>query len=188
MGDTNGHNSVLLIGGSDAGKSNFLFRLAEMWAQILRRARSDTERPRTTLTLCAQALKFAFDNTRLPLGCVVSEAFREVYVAVTESSRLPPETECLFGVFDWDKGKELRRDLVDSFFYSHWQPGELALAAGDVRLLRKIFKRLLKNGGGERYARTVLSDLKERGDERAIRLSKSLQEMLEHPDFYEEWD
>jgi hypothetical protein len=162
--------------------------IAAMWAQILRRCRSESHRDRTRLVLYVQALKFSFEHSRLPLGAVVAEAFHYVYTRVTESPTVPVEAAPMFSMFDWDKGKELRRELVDCFYHSQWSAGDLVVAANDVRLLRKIFKRLMKKPGGERYAWAAVTDLEGRTDQKAAALSGPLRSLLSHPDFYEEWD
>lgn len=173
---------------SQSHHSEWSQQISDMWSQILRRSRSESHSLRTRLVLCVQALKFSFDNNRLPLGPVVVEAFHDVYAAVTESSTSPLEAAPLFSIFDWDKGKELRRELVDSFLHSQWPPGDLVLAVADVRLLRKIFKRLMKKHDGERYAQAALADLELRTDQNATKLARALRDMLAKPDFYEEWD
>ena len=166
--------------------SEWTQKVSDTWSQILHRARLESHSD--CLALCVQALKFAFDNSNLPLGAVITEAFHEVYVAVTGSSTFPSEAEPLFGFFDWDKGKELRRNLIDTFLRSEWPPGDLVIAVADVRLLRKIFKRLMRKPNGEQYARTALADLEHRTDQSAVTLARALQDMLDNPDFYEAWD
>lgn len=94
----------------------------------------------------------------------------------------------MFGMFDWDKGKELRRDLIDAFVYTNWPPGDLALAAGDLRLFRKIFKRLLRKPRGHQYAVAMYADLSSRTGDESRRFAVELSGMLDDPSFYEEWD
>lgn len=159
-----------------------------LWVRMLKRSKEDGCSRRTHLLLSVQALDFAFRHDRLPLSRLVVESFAPVYSAVTTSSSLPPETAPLFGVLDWDKGKELRRDLLDAFFYTQWPPGDLALATGDVRLLRKIFKRLLRKSGGHRYAEMMLADLSSRPPSEARPFVGALASMLDDPGFYEEWE
>lgn len=158
------------------------------WVRILRRCRVDGCSRRTQLLLSVQSLDFAFRNGRLPLSRLVVESFLPVYVAVTTSSSLPPETATMFGILDWDKGKELRRDLIDAFFYTQWPPGDLALATGDVGLLRKVFKRLLRKSGGQQYARAMYADLSSRMSADIRPFVSALADMLHDPGFYEEWD
>lgn len=158
------------------------------WVRVLRRCKTDGCSHGTQLLLSVQSLDFAFRNGRLPVSRVVVESFLPVYVAVTTSSSLPPEAAPMFGIFDWDKGKELRRDLIDAFLYAQWPPGDLALATGDVRLLRKVFKRLLRKSGGHQYARAMLADLSSRSSAETRPFAAALADMLDDPGFYEEWD
>ncbi len=162
--------------------------VARTWADILRRARAECRTRHTRLVLAVQALKFGLHATGYPMSDIVVESFDEVYTAVTTSSTLPPETAPLFGIFDWDKGKELRKELVSAFMDSNWPPGDLALATKHGALLRKIFKRLTNKWGGERYAQAMLADLRGRSDKAADDCAKALGDMIHHPDFQEDWD
>ena len=162
-------------------------QISQMWSQVLCRARSQSPYQRTALVLCVQALKFSFNNSRLPLGSLVAEAFYDVYTAVNTST-FSSVTAPLFGIFDWDKCKELRRELVDRFLQSQWPPGDLALAVTEVRLLRKIFKRIMRENGGKRYIKAMLTDLERRTEQNATTLARALRGMLANPSFYEEWD
>lgn len=163
-------------------------KATDQWVRILQRAKLDGCSDRAQLLLSVQSLDFAFRNGRLPVSGLVVESFVPVYAAVTASSSLPPETATLFGMFDWDKGKELRRDLIDAFFYAQWPPGDLALATGDRHLLRKVFKRLLRKPGGHQYARAMYADLSSRVSATVRPFTSALEEMLQNPGFYEEWD
>ena len=173
---------------SRSHSSDWSDEISNTWSQILGRCRSKSGDPRTRIVLCVQALKYSFKHTSLPLGVVVAEAFYDVYTAVTESSVYTAEAGPLFSVFDWDKGKELRRTLVDSFSCSKWRPDDLVLAASNVHLLRKIFKRLTKKPNGDQYAQTALAQLRERTDQKSQDLAQSLRGMLANPGFDEAWD
>jgi hypothetical protein len=110
--------------------------------------------------MCADVLQFGFDNTGLSIGAAVAAAFYPVYRAVCDLNWTPPELSNLFGWFDWDKAKELRKGLVRAFVGSSWSPGDLALSAyEDERLLRKSVKRVLRNDNGEQYVTAMLYDL-----------------------------
>ena len=154
----------------------------------MRRSHSESGSAKIRLQLYVQGLKFSFEHVSLPLGPVVVECFHDVCKAVTNSPTLPSEAAPLFGIFDWDKGKALRRSLVESFLYSRWPPGDLALAVGDVRPLRKIFKQLMRKPNGGTYAQAAIADLERREVEKATILAQALRDMLAKPDFYEEWD
>lgn len=161
---------------------------AETWTQILRRSRTEMRSDHGRLALCVQTLKFCFENTRLPISSPVAETFHDVYAAVT-APRFPPEAAGLFSFFDWDKGKELRRALVDAFAYSQiWRPADLFLAASEPELLRKIFKRLRRKSNGNAIAQIALLQLQQDGSARARRLTHTLKAMIADPEFYEEWD
>ena len=162
--------------------------ISDTWSQILRRCRSKPGNLRTRIALCVQALKYSFEHKSLPLGAVAAEAFYDVYAAVTEWSIYTAEAGPLFSLFDWDKGKELRRALVDSFVNSKWPADELVLAVRDVHLLRKIFKRLTRKRNGVQYAQTALALLERRTDLKSRELARSLRDMLANPGFDEAWD
>ena len=168
--------------------SDWSDEISDTWSQILRRCRSKPGNPRTRIALCVQALKYSFEHTSLPLGAVAAEAFYDVYAAVTEPSVYSAEAGPLFSVFEWNKGKEMRSALVDSFLNSKWPPEDLVLAVSDVHLLRKIFRRLTKKPDGVQYAQTALAHLEKRTDLKSRKLAQSLRDMLASPGFDEAWD
>lgn len=159
----------------------------ESWIVVIQRSSHQAQKS-TYLKLCADALNFAFSHEHYPLGNLVAHSFSTVYVAVTESTVTPHETSTLFSFFDWDKGKELRKKLVNSFLKSTWPPGDLALAVRDQWLLRKIFKRIMRRWHGKRYIEEMLKDLAGREDPDTGRLYSELKELAQNPDFYEPWD
>jgi len=161
--------------------------IADMWAHILRRAGAEGAGSRGRLQLEAQGLKFAFSNPHLPVSSVVVEGFLDVYRAVIDSYGTPSEVSVLFSSFDWDKGGELRRMLVDAFVSSEWPPGDLLLAAPDDALIRKLFKRLVRTKSGERFARAALDDAEKRLHSRIASTVRNWRAMLQRPDFYEAW-
>jgi len=161
---------------------------AKQWSTVLARSR-DLSEPSAHLRACAESLHFAFKHTWLPLSAVVVQAFGDVYNSVADRKVVPNEVSCLFGFMDWDKAKELRRTLVDSFYDSNvWRPGDLALAVRNETMLRKVFKRLKRKWHGERFIRAMLDDLTSRNDELSVNASALLNHMISEPDFYEPWD
>jgi hypothetical protein len=140
-------------------------------------------------TLSAKMLRFALDNTRLPLGAVVAEAFADVYaVAIQKDSRPPSFLSALFGTYDWDRGKDLRVSLIDVFQRSNWAPGDLAVAANSAGILPKIFKRLHRTTKGDDYIKRMLQDLSQRNNPDLLKMTDHLKSLAMNPDFYEEWD
>lgn len=182
-------------GATDAIRTLFLSRYsywtdvsANEWSTVLHRSRELSE-PSTHLRACAESLQYAFRHTWLPLGPVVVAAFSDVYNAVSNTNVTPNEVSGLFGMMDWDKAKELRRTLVNSFYDSNvWRPGDLALAARDGAMLRKVFKRLKRKWHGEKYIRAMIDDLVARSDQESMIACNILSSFAHDPDFYEPWD
>ncbi|MEN6449160.1 MAG: hypothetical protein ABFC96_01590 [Thermoguttaceae bacterium] len=159
----------------------------ERWIAVVNRSCNESP-ARTCLALCAQGLKYGFSHRQYPLSRLVVATFYEVYGAVAGESSTPPETSGLFGAFDWDKAKELRRELVECYYQSDWPPGDLALAAREIALLRKVFRRVYRKWRGSRYVESMLADLSQRSDPTVMGLRDQLAELMRNPDFYEEWD
>lgn len=158
----------------------------DLWLQVLQRSKSESPSD-VHLKLCVQALQYAFDNPDVPVGEIVAETYYDVYSSVISQSSDTQDFGELFGYFDWDRGKELRRKLVDSFLQSVWRPGDLAVASREPNLLRKIFKRLLQKGKGRQYAEAMYKDLLQRTANDASKLTAELAGLMRHPNFHEEW-
>jgi hypothetical protein len=163
--------------------------VADLWVHILQRVYVEAKEL-TVIQCSANALKFAFHNTRRPVSKVVVQAFLPVYKAVIESEAIPPETfDELFGFFDWDKGKELRKKLIDSYINSAWAPGDLALSARETTLLRKIHSRLKRHWRGKEYIQMIANDLSSRSDTEPLAAATFAEFMsLMQQKSYEEWD
>lgn len=139
--------------------------------------------------LSAKMLRFCLDNVQLSLSALVVETFRDVYMeAIKENDRRPSFFASLFAAYDWDKGKDLRITLIDSFLRSEWAPGDLAMAASNAGILRKVFKRLSRKQGGESYIRSMQADLARRNTPDIKVVRNDLGVLMKDPDFYEEWD
>jgi len=155
---------------------------------VLRRSHSESDHE-VSQGLSTKMLRFALDNVGFPLGAVVAEAFADVYaVAIEEDSRSKSIFSVLFGSYDWDRGKDLRISLIDAFLRSKWAPGDLAVAASNAGILRKLFKRLHRRYGGDDYINSMLQDLYHRHDPNVLKVREDLQNLAASPNFYEEWD
>jgi hypothetical protein len=172
-------------------RQSFLEHGQDSFLQVLRRSRSESD-SEVGQALSAKMLRFALDNLGLPLGAVVAEAFGDVYAAAIEkngrTSSIFSIFSILFGSDDWDRGKDLRISLVDAFLRSNWPPGDLAVAASNAGILRKIFKRLHRKSRGDDYIRTMLQDLSQRNDPGVSKIKEHLEALVAAPNFYEEWD
>lgn len=155
---------------------------------ILRRARIEATHE-ARQTVCSKLLRFAFDNTSCPLSGVVAEAFAEVYeVALQDSPKSRSLFSLVFGSYDWDRGKDMRVAIIDTFMRSQWQPGDLAIAADRAGILRKIVKRLHRKYNGDNYIGSMISDLTQRSEPRYQNVLGKLQNLSVDPNIYEEWD
>jgi hypothetical protein len=156
------------------------------WKKIIQRASRECD-DSTHLSLCVQALGFCFAHPSYPLSELMVEVFLPVYNAVSHP-RPRIETDILFNILDWDKAKELRKELVKCFMASDWPPGDLALAVQEERLLRKIFKRVMRRASGPDYIDKMINDLRDRD----VKVVKSVLDILldlsKNPNFFEEWD
>ncbi|MEA2982779.1 MAG: hypothetical protein QOF09_4602 [Alphaproteobacteria bacterium] len=135
-----------------------------------------------------QGLEFALGNNKFPLSSVVYSAFPTTYAAVVNQSQVADEAERLFS-YEWDKGKALRRNLIEAYYGSDWPPADLALIAENSFGLRKLFKRLRRKWSGESYVERMIRDLSLRSaDDGAATCKDALVSFLADPDFYEPWD
>lgn len=160
--------------------------VVESWLEIIRKS-FDSADTKTQARVCAFTLNYAFQHMKYPVSALVVRTFGPVYSAVIESSNLP-ETRILFSGFEWDRGKDLRGRLVDSYWDSKWPPGDLALAANGAQILKKVFKRVRRKWRGEEYVEEMLRDLRSRTEPSAENVWKVVSDLAEHPDFYEPWD
>jgi hypothetical protein len=163
--------------------------VTNLWTLILTRVYAQPKQL-SAIQCSTDALSFSFRNTRYPVSKVVVKAFLPVYNTVVESEGLPSEiNNDLFSYFDWDKGKELRKKIIDAFIYSSWPPGDLALSTRDLVLLGKIYSRLKRHWKGKEYIQLMLSDLSSRTNEDPMitPVLKALKS-LTIQNFYESWD
>lgn len=154
--------------------------VANAWRQVLANLAHDSARYEVG---CTQAIKFAFDNTRLPLAPVVAEAFFAVHAAALRNQSRPSWD--FLGMTNWDKGGELRRRIVDAFYYGDWEPHWFILAAREPWLLRKLCKRMLKQWRGIGFLERAMLQL---SNQAPHDLASELADILRHPEYREEWD
>jgi hypothetical protein len=169
-------------------------RSRQVWSEIVSAAWSDVIQraqqlcgSRIGLRHCVQGLEVALGNNKLPLSSVVCSAFPTTYTAVVNQSHVADEADRLFS-YEWDKGRALRTSLIESYFYSDWPPGDLALIAESSFGLRKLFKRLWRKWRGAMYIERMIRDLGSRSGTEAAACKLALSSLLANPDFYEAWD
>lgn len=156
----------------------------DSWRQLLSKI-AWGDRPQ--IELCSQALHYSFEHSRLPLAEVVAETFYPVHTAAMED-RSQRRTWDLWGFTEWDKAKNLRRSLIDSFMRGEWDPAQFALSAREPWLLRKLSKRVLRQWRGLQYLEKAYTRLKTIPSPKAQELATSLHQILQSPNISEEWD
>lgn len=137
---------------------------------------------------CSRILRFSFENSRHPLGALIPATFPDVYAGVVKYERKPSFFFGFFNSYDWDKGKELRSTLVDTFLGSQWPAVHLAITANRANILKKVFKRIMRQPNGHSYLNAMSTELRYSRDGESIDTAAQIARMLEKPDFYEEWD
>lgn len=156
----------------------------DSWRQLLSKiAWGD----RTQIDLCSQALHYAFEHSQLPLAEVVAETFYPVHTAAMED-RSQRRSWGYWGFTEWDKAKNLRRSLIDSFMRGEWDPAQFALSAREPWLLRKLCKRMLRQWKGLQYLEKAYTRLKSISSPKAQELASTLHQILQNPSISEEWD
>jgi hypothetical protein len=167
-------------------RANWTVGVAHAWSRIIHRAHDELSYG-NSLRLLMQSIAFCFDNSRLPLGEVMCAAFPPVYEAVS-TARATHITDEMFGYFDWDKAKKLRKDVIDTYVSSYWPPEELALIASRCKILRKVIHRLQRKWGGDEYLKKMSEGLGNLKTAEAQAVRSELSAIMNDPDFFEPWD
>lgn len=167
-------------------RANWTKEVAQKWSQILERGRAELPHEEA-IRLLTEALTFCFNNASLPVGIVVLTAFPPVYEAVTMNNATQITDE-LFGYFDWDKAKKLRKDVIESYTSSVWPPEDLAIIATRSHILRKVFSRLRRKWKGEEYLSRMVEGLRHRESDECLEVRRDLTSMMEDAEFFEPWD
>jgi hypothetical protein len=160
--------------------------VARAWSSIVVRAHEELPYD-AALRLHMESTAFCLNNPRLPVGQVVLAAFPLVYDAVA-MAKAPLVTDEMFGYFDWDKAKRLRKNVIDSFVSSCWPPEDLAILASKCQILRKVIHRLQRKWGGDEYIRRILEGLRQCEAPEAVSVASEMSAIVHDPDFFEPWD
>ena len=171
-----------------SAKGNWGPEITKLLIHVLSRIHMQSK-PYIEVQACSEVLNFAFRNYRYPVSKVVVEAFFPVYQAVITSEELPQETYKLINYYDWDKGKELRKKLIGVFLDAKWPLGDLALAAREKPLLRKIYSRIHRSWKGDDYIQSMKNDLRNNRDDPSARIILGeLNSIINEQNFHESWD
>lgn len=154
------------------------------WCLLLARE-SERHRGYGLRPLDTQAVQICFVESGLPLSEVLLFTFPQVYQATVAGT-----ARSLFEIFpfysDWDKGKDLRKKLIESYAHSNWPRGNLALTASRANILPKIVSRALRHGKHQLIGE-ARDDLRSRGGREEIEVAQQLSVLL-HEGTSEDWD
>lgn len=160
--------------------------VAHAWVKCIVRADMELSYE-STLRMLMESTSFCLNNSRLPVGAVICQAFPPVYLAVS-TGKATHVTDEMFGYFDWDKAKKLRKDLIDAYVSSCWPAEGLALIAAKCQILRKVIHRLQRKWSGHDYIRQVMGGLRRLGSPEATSIWAEVSGVINDPSFFEPWD
>lgn len=138
-----------------------------------------------TNALDAQAVQLSLCSRNPHLSTILATSFPPVYEAtVGEKSR--SLLDVLFMFSDWDKGKDLRRKLVETYSDYGWPLDDFALIAYEAGILSKIVSRCLRSGRAN-LLQGAVAELSGNPDSQSFTVRHKLQALLEQG-AKEEWD
>jgi GTPase-associated protein 1, N-terminal domain type 1 len=125
------------------------------WSQLLADAGSVDRRAQTNAA--GSVLSFALEERRNPVSPLIVVAFPIVYAELRAGKEAPR----LFSLFfeDWDRCKTARRSIVHAFLQSIWPTVDLVKAVEPTGDLDQVFKRLLRDRGGESFLTRLRNDV-----------------------------
>jgi hypothetical protein len=90
-------------------------------------------------------------------------------------------------LFDWDRCKTARRELVNAFMSSSWKAGDLALTACRCGDVAKILKRVASSYRGEEYLARIESDLGRLNDDDRRVVERAIAEIRSDRSYKFDW-
>ncbi len=184
----NNSNKIVKIIYTLSMNRNFYWnkKIVDCWINVISRAKTCSE-PSIYYNICGIALDVAFKGKDKALSELLVASFYPVYEVVLNCKYYPSSIEAIFGFFDWDKAKELRKRLIDKYYYSKWPVGHLVFAARDKVLIRKIFKRVYRTKG-EGFIKEILHSLELDINSSNHELILYFRSLVNDPEYYEPWD
>jgi hypothetical protein len=119
---------------------------------------AETTSPQALADAAAWLMPSLLHAKRRPVSLMIAALFPVIYRELASTDDVPDLLK-LVPFFDWDRRKTARRDLVDAFISSSWNPGDLALTACRCGDVFKILKRVRWSYGGDGYLARIENDL-----------------------------
>jgi hypothetical protein len=125
------------------------------WSQLLADAGSVDRSAQTNAA--GGVLSFALEERRNPVSPLIVVAFPIVYAELSAGNEAPR----LFSFFfeDWDRCKTVRKNIAQAFLQSNWPTVDLVKAVEPTGDLGRVFKRLLRDRGGESFLSRLRHDV-----------------------------
>tara|TARA_R110000868_G_scaffold104536_2_gene287877 strand:+ start:5145 stop:7772 length:2628 start_codon:yes stop_codon:yes gene_type:complete len=103
-------------------------------------------------------IPFLLRARRKQVSLMIAALFPMIYREMAKAENVPDLLKFI-PFYDWDPCRTARREIVDAFLSSSWNPGDLALTGlrcGDVS---KFLKEVVKSHRGEKYIARIENDL-----------------------------
>jgi hypothetical protein len=114
--------------------------------------------PRLALSAASQLLPMLMRQRKNPVSLMIAAAFPMIYRELKKRQDVPRLLKFV-ALFDWDRCKGAREELVSAFMSSSWPPSHLALTACRCSDIARILRRTAKADGGEAYLNRIVLDL-----------------------------
>jgi hypothetical protein len=114
--------------------------------------------PKALLTASGHLLPMLLRSRNRPVSLMIAATFPSIHRELAKADEVPDIFKFI-PFLDWDRCKAARHELVDAFMSSSWPPRDLALTACRANEVTRIILRVIKQNGGEAYAKRIASDL-----------------------------
>ncbi|WP_028672472.1 hypothetical protein [Saccharospirillum impatiens] len=123
--------------------------------------------------LLVPSLFYAYQR---PVSQLIAVLFPKIYKELASASDVPDFLKYI-SIFDWDRCKIARKELVKAFMTSSWKPGDLALTAIRCNDVSRILKRVAKSHGAKEYLARIEYDLEGLNDKDRVIVERVLAEL-----------
>lgn len=119
---------------------------------------ADKVAPQALLTAAGHLLPVLLRSKDRPVSSMIAAVFPPIHREYAKADEVPDFFK-IFALFEWDRCKAARNDLVDAFLSSSWPPHDLALTACRTNEVFSILDRAAKQSGGKGYIKRIAADI-----------------------------
>ncbi|MFY1865524.1 hypothetical protein ACOTCA_16190 [Achromobacter xylosoxidans] len=124
---------------------------------------------------------------RQPVSRMITALFPAIYRELAKADDDVPDLLKFVPFFDWDRCKTARRELVDAFMGSSWDPGDLALTAYLCGDTTRILKRVHRSYGGEEYLTRIENDIARLTHDAQLVIKQAIDEIRSDKSYKLDW-